>query len=47
LRRAGIEDSYATPLASAVQARVAMHRADVQAARQQLVSAQRLRHLLT
>jgi LuxR family transcriptional regulator, maltose regulon positive regulatory protein len=47
LRQAGIEESYATPLVSAVQARVAMHRGDVLAARQQLVSAQRLRHLLT
>ena len=47
LRRAGIEESYATPLLSAVQARAAMHRGDVPAARQQLVSAQRLRHLLT
>ena len=47
LRRAGIEESYATPLVSAVQARAALHRGDVVAARQQLVSAQRLRHLLT
>ncbi len=47
LRRAGIAESYATPLVSAVQARAAMHRGDVPAARQQLVSAQRLRHLLT
>ena len=47
LRRAGIEESYATPLVSAVQARAAMHRGDVQAARQQLVSAQRQRPLLT
>jgi LuxR family transcriptional regulator, maltose regulon positive regulatory protein len=47
LRRAGIEESYATPLACAVQARTAMHRGDVPAARQQLVGAQRLRHLLT
>ena len=47
LRRAGIEDSYATPLVCAVQARVAMHRGDVPAARRELVSAQRLRHLLT
>ena len=47
LRRAGIEESYATPLVCAVQARTAMHRGDVPAARQQLVSAQRLRHLLT
>jgi LuxR family maltose regulon positive regulatory protein len=47
LRRAGIEESYATPLVCVVQARTAMHRGDVPAARQQLVSAQRLRHLLT
>ena len=47
LRRAGIEESYATPLVSAVQARTAMHRGDVPAARQELVRAQRLRHLLT
>src|ERR1022692_4518972 len=47
LRPAGLEDSDATPLLSAVQARAAMHRGDVPAARQQLVSAQRLRHLLT
>ena len=47
LRRAGIEESYATPLVCAVQARVAMHRGDVQAARRELVTAQRLRHLLT
>ncbi|MGO9055259.1 MAG: LuxR C-terminal-related transcriptional regulator [Streptosporangiaceae bacterium] len=47
LRRAGIEESYATPLVCAVQARTAMHRGDVPAARQQLVSAQRLRPLLT
>ena len=47
LHRAGIAESYATPLVSAVQARAAMHRGDVPAARQQLVSAQRLRHLLT
>jgi len=47
LRRAGIEESFATPLLCAVQARTAMHRGDVPAARQQLVSAQRLRHLLT
>ena len=47
LRRARIEESYATPLLSAVQARTAMHRGDVLAARQELVSAQRLRHLLT
>jgi LuxR family transcriptional regulator, maltose regulon positive regulatory protein len=47
LRRAGIEESYATPLINAVQARTAMHQGDVPAARQQLVNAQRLRHLLT
>jgi LuxR family maltose regulon positive regulatory protein len=47
LRRAGIEESYATPLVSEVQARTAMHRGDVRAARRELVSAQRLRHLLT
>ncbi len=47
LRRAGIEESYATPLVSAVQARAAMHRGDLPAARQQLLSAQRLRPLLT
>ena len=47
LRRTGIEESYATPLACAVQARVALHRGDVPAARRELVTAQRLRHLLT
>ncbi len=47
LRRAGIEESYATPLVSAVGARAALHRGDIPAARQQLVNAQRLRHLLT
>jgi hypothetical protein len=47
LRRAGIEESYATPLVSAVHARTALHRGDLPAARQELVSAQRLRHLLT
>jgi LuxR family maltose regulon positive regulatory protein len=47
LRRGGIEDSYATPLVSAVRARTASRRGDATAARQQLVHAQRLRHLLT
>jgi LuxR family maltose regulon positive regulatory protein len=47
LREARIEESYAAPLVSAVQARTAMHRGDVPAARQQLVRAQRLRPLLT
>ena len=43
LQRAGIEDL----LDCAVQARVALHRADAPAVRQELVSAQRVRHLLT
>jgi LuxR family maltose regulon positive regulatory protein len=47
LRQAGIDESYATPLVCAVQARAALHRGDVQAARTELVSAQRPRHLLT
>jgi LuxR family maltose regulon positive regulatory protein len=47
LRQAGIEESRATPLACAVLARTALHRRDTTAARQQLVRAQRLRHLLT
>ena len=47
LRRAGIEESYATPLICALQARAAMHRGDVPAARQELVRAQHLRPLLT
>jgi LuxR family transcriptional regulator, maltose regulon positive regulatory protein len=47
LRRAGIEESYATPFVCAVQARAAIHRGDVPAARRELVTAQRLRHLLT
>jgi LuxR family transcriptional regulator, maltose regulon positive regulatory protein len=47
LRRAGIEESYATPLLSAVHARTALHRGDLPAARQALVKAQRLRSLLT
>ena len=47
LREAGIEDIYTTPLTCAVQARAAWHRGDVPAARQELVNAQRLRHLLT
>jgi LuxR family maltose regulon positive regulatory protein len=47
LRQAGIEDSYATPLVSAVQARVAVHRGDVPAARRELTSALRLRPLMT
>ena len=47
LRQAGIEESYATPLVCAVQARMALHRGDVVATRQALASAQRVRHLLT
>ena len=47
LRRAGIEESYAAPLVCTAQARIAMRRGDAPAARQHLVSAQRLRHLLT
>jgi LuxR family transcriptional regulator, maltose regulon positive regulatory protein len=47
LRQAGIEDSYATPLVCAVQARVALHRGDVPAARRELISALRLRPLMT
>jgi len=47
LHRAGIEESYATPLVSAARARTAMHRADLHAVHQELASAQRLRHLLT
>ena len=47
LRKAGIEGSFATPLICALQARAAMHRGDVLAARRELVSAQHLRPLLT
>ena len=47
LRRAGIEENYATPLICALRARAAMHRGDVPAARRELVSAQHLRPLLT
>ncbi len=47
LRQAGIEESYATPLICAAQARAALHRGDAVAAREALVPAQRLRHLLT
>jgi LuxR family maltose regulon positive regulatory protein len=47
LRQAGIEESYVTPLVCALRARKAMHRADAPAARRELASAQRLRHLLT
>jgi LuxR family maltose regulon positive regulatory protein len=47
LRQAGIDESYVTPLACAAQARIALRRGDVPAARQQLVMAQRLRPVLT
>jgi LuxR family transcriptional regulator, maltose regulon positive regulatory protein len=47
LRRARIEDSYATPLACAIRARAAWHRGDVATARHELIRAQRLRPLLT
>jgi LuxR family maltose regulon positive regulatory protein len=47
MRRAGIKESYATPLICALRARVAVHRADAPAARQELLRAQRLRPLLT
>jgi LuxR family maltose regulon positive regulatory protein len=47
LRRTGTEDSYAGPLVSALQARIALHHGDVPAARRELVTAQRLRPLLT
>jgi len=47
LRRAWDGDSYATPLVCAVRARVALHRADLPAVRQHLVTAQRTRPLLT
>jgi len=47
LCRAGIEESYATPLICALRARAAMHRGDVPAARRELLSAQHLRPLLT
>jgi LuxR family maltose regulon positive regulatory protein len=47
LRRAGIEDSCATPVVCTVHARAALHRADVPAARRELIGVQRLRYLLT
>jgi LuxR family maltose regulon positive regulatory protein len=47
LRRAGIEESYVTPLICALRARAAMHRADAPAARRELATAQHLRPLLT
>jgi LuxR family maltose regulon positive regulatory protein len=47
MRQAGLEESFATPLVCAVQARVALQRGDIPAARRQLLRAQRVRHLLT
>ena len=47
LRRAGIEESFATPLICALRARAAIRRGDVPAAHRELVSAQHLRPLLT
>jgi LuxR family transcriptional regulator, maltose regulon positive regulatory protein len=47
LRQAGLEESYQTPLVCAVHARAGMHRGDAQAARRELIGAQRLRPLLT
>ncbi len=47
VRRAGRPEYYATPLVCAIYARTALHRGDVSAARQELVTAQRLRPLLT
>jgi LuxR family transcriptional regulator, maltose regulon positive regulatory protein len=47
LRRARREESYAAPLVAAAQARAVLHRGDLAAVRQHLVSAQRLRPLLT
>jgi LuxR family transcriptional regulator, maltose regulon positive regulatory protein len=47
LRQAWLEESYLTPLVCAAQARVAMHRRDLPAARQELIAAQRSRPELT
>jgi LuxR family maltose regulon positive regulatory protein len=47
LQRAGIEQSYATPLVCAVHVRTALHHDDALAVRRELGSAQSLRHLLT
>jgi len=47
LVQARLEESYLTPLVCAVQARTALHRGDVPAARRDLIRAQRLRPLLT
>jgi LuxR family maltose regulon positive regulatory protein len=47
VRRGRLEQSPVTPLLCAVLARVALHRGDSAAARQQLISAQRMRPLLS
>ena len=47
LRRAGIQDSFAVLLACAAQARTAMHREDIPAARHKLSGARRLQPELT
>jgi LuxR family transcriptional regulator, maltose regulon positive regulatory protein len=47
LRRGRTRDSCATPLVCAVQARAFLHQGDIAAARQDLVSAQRKRPVLT
>jgi LuxR family maltose regulon positive regulatory protein len=47
LHRARLEQGYVTPLVCAVHARVELHRGNLPAARQELISAQRLRCLLT
>ena len=47
LHRAQREESFVTPLVCAVHARTALHRGEIPAARQDLVSAQRMRHELT
>jgi len=47
LREARIEETFATPLVCAVQARATVHHGDIPAARQALVNAQRLRPVLT
>jgi LuxR family maltose regulon positive regulatory protein len=47
MRQAGVEDSYGAALISAVQARAALHHGDVPAARRELISALRLRPLMT
>ena len=47
LDRPGIEDVYTTPLVCVVLARVALHRGDLATVHQELITAQRLRPLLT